>query len=219
MQSLLSQLSMKHKLLLFIALPALLSLWLATGTLWQLWQGSQQASQIELMIEEQLKLNRFLNALQRERGASGVLLTSKGQTFVSEVGGARRDSDSQQQALSGAQQQQWQALWQQVATLRQEVDKLSVASADAAARYTALIVQLLDHNSQQVKGISDAGLLPKLVELNQWVELIERAGRERALLSQAFTQRTPATDLLARIYANQGAFDSYKAQVLRAGGA
>ncbi len=218
MQSLLTQLSIKYKLLLFIALPVLLILWLASGTLWQLWQTSQQATEVALLVSEQRDLNRLLNALQRERGATGVLLTSKGQTFTSEVASARQDSDRQFQALDQIQQQRWQALWQQVAALRQLADQLQIAPPDAAARYTALIVSLLDRNSERLQGLSDVELLPQLMKLNQWVELIERAGRERALLSMAFTQRTPSADLLARIHANQGAFESLKTELLRSGG-
>jgi len=217
-QALLSQLSMKQKLLLFIALPALFGMALALNTLWQLWQSQLQAQQVSEIISAQFRQNTLLNALQKERGSSGVFISSKGQNFSTEVSSARTGSDAGFAGLNKAQQQHWQTLWQQIADIRRNVDAFSINATAAAAAYTKAISSLLDANSQAVQQLSDPDLQRQLIQLNQWVELIEHAGRERALYTLAFSQGKPEPALLTRIALNQGAFDSFRSQVLRNNG-
>jgi len=210
---------MKHKLLLLIALPALLILLLASMELARQVQSWQQASTVTALIEQRVASSLLVNSLQQERGSTGVLLASKGTRFVDEVKVARQSTDQVARNLPTDIRQQWQGNLAAVQALRQQVDAKSINTSAAAAAYTKEITALLDQLVLSSQQVIVPQLASQLATLNLWMQYIERAGRERALVSLAFNAKQVSGDLAEKLAINKGAYDSFRAQLMLIRGA
>ena len=206
MKNLLQNLPMHRKLLLLLFFPSVLLLWFASQSLLLQWQHYQNAAQVRAAIGDHLLLGQLVNALQVERGSSGIFISSKGARFSAEVKKARSGSDEWLAALTGPQRAALSDLIQALPGLRSQIDSFSVDATASAAGYTKHISQLLQRNDQAVQTLTDLTLARQLATLNDWIELIERAGRERALVSLAFSQDQAEPALISRIAQNHGAF-------------
>ncbi|WP_031569347.1 methyl-accepting chemotaxis protein [Rheinheimera texasensis] len=206
MKHLLQNLPMHRKLLLLLFFPSVLLLWFATQSLLAQWQQYQNAVQVRAAISDHLLLGQLVNALQVERGSSGIFISSKGARFGAEVKKARNGSDERLAALTGLQRAELNDLMQALPGLRVQIDSFNLDATAAAAAYTKHISQLLQRNDAVVQTLTDLTLARQLATLNDWIELIERAGRERAMVSLAFSQDQAEPALISRIAQNQGAF-------------
>ncbi len=206
MKNLLQNLPMHRKLLLLLFFPSVLLLWFASQSLLTQWQHYQNAAQVRAAIGDHLLLGQLVNALQVERGSSGIFISSKGARFSAEVNKARSGSDERLAALTGTQRAALSELIQALPGLRSQIDSFGLDATTAAAGYTRYINQLLQRNDEAVQTLTDLTLARQLGTLNDWIELIERAGRERAMVSLAFSQDQAEPALFSRIAQNQGAF-------------
>ena len=162
------------------------------------------------------KISTVVTALQRERGASGVFLGSKGTAMVDALRQFRLDSDvaaKQMQALPAdatADLEKILAALQRISDLRTQIDGQSIDSSESGARYTEMIKALIGYTQSLEAKVSDPQILHALGALNQFVEMKERAGRERALLGLAFSRDRLNADLLSRLSRNLGEFSAYQ---------
>jgi methyl-accepting chemotaxis protein len=162
------------------------------------------------------KISAVVTSLQRERGASGVFIGSGGTSMRDALSQFRIDSDTTIKALRSLSTEASAELIEvlggldEIATLRQQVDAQSINSGESGARYTRLIGSLIGYTHSLEARVSDPRILRALGALNQFVEMKERAGRERALLGLAFSQKQLNADLLARLSRNLGEFAAYQ---------
>lgn len=162
------------------------------------------------------KISAVVTSLQRERGASGVFIGSGGTSMRDALNQFRIDSDTTIKALRSLSTEASAELIEvlggldEIATLRQQVDAQSINSGESGARYTRLIGSLIGYTHSLEARVSDPRILRALGALNQFVEMKERAGRERALLGLAFSQKQLNADLLARLSRNLGEFAAYQ---------
>lgn len=162
------------------------------------------------------KISAVVTSLQRERGASGVFIGSGGTSMRDALNQFRIDSDTTIKALRSLSTEASAELIEvlggldEIATLRQQVDAQSINSGESGARYTRLIGSLIGYTHSLEARVSDQRILRALGALNQFVEMKERAGRERALLGLAFSQKQLNADLLARLSRNLGEFAAYQ---------
>ncbi|MGE7993382.1 methyl-accepting chemotaxis protein [Pseudomonas sp. NPDC089554] len=160
-------------------------------------------------------LSTLITHLQRERGASGVFIGTRGASMGDRLGQLRKASGAAIETvdnLPNAQQQDMQTLLatlKQLPALREQVDKLSIDSGASGARYTEIIQQLVGYTHSLENRVSDVRVGHALNALNQFVELKERAGRERALLGVVFAQDRSDAALLSRVNRNLGEFNAY----------
>ena len=161
------------------------------------------------------KISAVITSLQRERGASGVFLGSSGKTMGDKLAEYRRDTDAataQMRALSdqgsSGMDEALRAL-DELAALRPQIDALSLSSTDSGTRYTNLIKSLVGYTHSLEASVNDPQILRALSALNQFVEMKERAGRERMLLGLVFNQNQFNADLLSRFSRNLGEFSAY----------
>ena len=162
------------------------------------------------------EISAVVTALQRERGASGVFLGSAGTSMRDALSQFRLDSDAQIKSLrplsAAASTELSEVLGglDELASLRQQVNAQSINSSESGARYTRLIGMLIGYTHSLEARVSDPRILRALGALNQFVEMKERAGRERALLGLAFSQKQLNADLLSRLSRNLGEFAAYQ---------
>ena len=162
------------------------------------------------------QISAAVTALQRERGASGVFLGSGGTSMRDALSQFRLDSDAAITSLrslsaeSSAELNEVLGGLNDIVILRQQVDAQSINSSESGARYTRLIVSLIGYTHSLEARVSDPRILRALGALNQFVEMKERAGRERALLGLTFSQKQLNADQLSRLSRNLGEFAAYQ---------
>ncbi|HBZ95219.1 MAG TPA: chemotaxis protein, partial [Pseudomonas sp.] len=158
------------------------------------------------------KISAVITALQRERGASGVFIGSSGTAMRDKLAEYRRDSDAAADHLraqgSNDMNEALRAL-DELGALRPQVDALSLNSTDSGSRYTNLIQTLIGYTHALEASVDNPQILRALGSLNQFVEMKERAGRERMLLGLVFNQNLFDAALLSRFSRNLGEFSAY----------
>ncbi|RMO06111.1 Methyl-accepting chemotaxis protein [Pseudomonas coronafaciens pv. zizaniae] len=160
-------------------------------------------------------LSDVVTTLQRERGASGVFLGSGGKTMQDKLRSLRQETDKAMvemraqstEGLSGTENVS-RAL-DDVIALRLKVDALAINNTESGARFTDIIKVLIGFTYSLEATIEDPQILRALSSLNQFVDMKERAGRERVLLGLAFNQNRFDAALLSRFSRNLGEFSGY----------
>ncbi|SFB07823.1 methyl-accepting chemotaxis protein [Pseudomonas sp. NFPP24] len=161
------------------------------------------------------KLSRLITTLQRERGASGVFLGSGGQSMGDRMLQMRQDSSAAVEvvrglrASGGASLDGVQRALDQLPATRAQIDKLGINSTESGARYTEIIQALVGYTHSLEASVNNATLVYALGALNQFIEMKERAGRERVILGLVFNQDRFDATLLSRFSRNLGEFNAY----------
>ncbi|MDR6354207.1 uncharacterized protein YukE [Pseudomonas psychrotolerans] len=161
------------------------------------------------------RISAVVTRLQRERGASGVFLGSGGKAMQDKLKSFRQDSDQAQSDLRAVASSDDVALQSVLHTLdglpelRTKVDGLGLNSTQSGTAYTDLIKALIGYTHALEAGVEDPAILRALGALNLFVEMKERAGRERVLLGLAFNQNRFEAALLSRFARNLGEFSAY----------
>ncbi len=161
------------------------------------------------------KLSNIVTTLQRERGASGVFLGSGGKSMQDKLKTFRQETDKaivemRAQSTDGIPglEKVNRALDDLIA-LRLKVDALSINGTESSTRFTDVVKTLIGFSYSLEASIEDPEILRALSSLNQFVDMKERAGRERVLLVQAFNQNRFDAPLLSRFSRNLGEFSGY----------
>ncbi|MBV4495669.1 methyl-accepting chemotaxis protein [Pseudomonas sp. SWRI12] len=161
------------------------------------------------------KLSQLITVLQRERGASGVFLGSGGKSMGERMAQARQDSNASAKVVRGlsasdsAQLDNVLQALDQLPVIRGQVDKLGISSTESGVRYTEIIQALMGYTHSLEATINNATIVHALNALNQFIEMKERAGRERVVLGLVFSQDRFDETLMSRFSRNLGEFSAY----------
>ncbi|WP_053147023.1 methyl-accepting chemotaxis protein [Pseudomonas sp. P97.38] len=161
------------------------------------------------------KLSLLITTLQRERGASGVFLGSGGKSMGDRLAQMRRDADTsvaviRELPVSGNNQlTKVISALDELSSVRAQVDKLNISSTESGVRYTDIIQVLMGYTHSLEATINNATIVHALGALNQFIEMKERAGRERVVLGLVFAQDRFDEGLLSRFSRNWGEFTAY----------
>ncbi len=202
-------LTVKSKLLLLLTLPVLTLLGLALNRILMDVGNYSIAQQVETTVSHSVKISQLIGALQAERGASGVVLVSKGVRFKDRLSGLRNKTDDALSLVRPIGLTEFAAIQAEVDELRTKIDGLSVESPVSAARYTKLIADLIAKDHQAELQLAHLGLSRRLATLNKLIETKERAGRERAILGIVFSQSRFTEQTLTTFANNLGAYHAY----------
>ena len=161
------------------------------------------------------KLSQLITTLQRERGASGVFLGSGGKSMGERMVQMRQDSSVAVDVVRGlsatgnAQLDEVLRALDELPATRAQVDKLGISSNESGVRYTAIIQTLIGYTHSLEASVNNATIVHALGALNQFIEMKERAGRERVVLGLVFNQGRFDEALLSRFSRNLGEFTAY----------
>lgn len=203
------------KLVLILACPLLGFLWLASLYIADSYSTLKQMDDtVEASVAAQT-VSRLITALQRERGASGVFLSSKGRAMASRLPGMRQTTDEALDAVKVLAEHDSSQMSTVVAGLnelqatRSHVDGFAITNVESGARFTGYIKSLIGFTHTVERKVQDARLSRALSGLNQFIEMKERAGRERAMLGVVFAQDRFDAPLLASFSRNLGEFSAF----------
>ncbi|NKF50310.1 methyl-accepting chemotaxis protein [Shewanella sp. WXL01] len=189
---------MSNKLALMI-LPPLLAFVFYGGTfVVNKYQSQSQLSTVLELSELAVVNGALVHELQKERGMSAGFIGSKGQSFAASLPKQRQLTDEQvrryQQFIAshelpsefGNKLSNVDASLGRLASVRQQVDNLTISLAEEVAYYTGMngvLLSLVDDAASQSQ-ISELSI--KIKAFGAFLQLKERAGIERAVLSSTF---------------------------------
>jgi methyl-accepting chemotaxis protein len=211
----LKNIPLSAKLVLILACPVLGFLWLASLYIGNSYSTLKQMEDtVEASVAAQT-VSRLITALQRERGASGVYLGSQGRTMANRLPGMRLATDEALSAVRELAARDSSHIGtvlkglDELPASRSQVDAFAITNVESGARFTGYIRSLIGFTHAVERGVQDATLARALGGLNQFIEMKERAGRERAMLGVVFAQDRFDAPLLASFSRNLGEFSAY----------
>ena len=184
----------RHRLMLAIVAPILILIGLAGYDLKAKWDVRSEMARLAPMAQDVANLSRLVHELQRERGTSSVVLSSKGVQMRSDLAEQRKRSDGYRDAavaslkrLSVIDSQDLRAAaTKSVAALgdlnvkREAIDALAIAPPASLAFYSGLIASLLGTTGEIGGATRDGDLSPAIAAYVDFTQGKERAGQERA---------------------------------------
>lgn len=206
---------LRLKLLLILLLPLLGFLTLAGVFVVDNYKTLQDMNATVAASAKAQKLSQLITTLQRERGASGVFLGSNGKAMGERMARMRDDSSASVEVVRRLAQPGNEELasvlraLNELPAIRAQVDKLSISSTESGVRYTEIIQALVGYTHSLEATIDNASIVHALGALNQFIEMKERAGRERVVLGLVFSQGHFDEALLSRFSRNLGEFAAY----------
>lgn len=213
--SVVKHLSISKKLGLLLVLPMLLVVLLSGQQLRGMWHSYHTAQQVKaIVVDARLEAN-YIASLQAERGASSGFIASKGAQFRELLQTARQGTEQAWQGMSAHLQAEFADKHQALLTQRPLVDQLAVTSDVVVTQYTQTIMLLikdLETNAARIEELTAQQALTDIIGLTQWME---RAGRERAMVSVILSKGELAEPLLRKWLHNYGEMQSYRQQVLQ----
>ncbi|GGP89837.1 methyl-accepting chemotaxis protein [Shewanella ulleungensis] len=193
-----SNLKISRKLALLV-LPPLLTSILFGGMYVSNEYRTQQQLQLVIELSNVAIINSALvHELQKERGMSAGYIGSKGQSFKDDLPVQRGQTDNQISRFKQFAQQddfpiQLQSTYDQVTssllqlkTMRDKVSNLAVTVPEQVSYYTQMNTLLLSMVDEAANQSLDSELSMRLKAFAAYLQLKERAGIERAVLSTTF---------------------------------
>src|SRR3954451_24834871 len=188
-----------------IAIACLIPLLALTGfaanNLWQLWEASQSAGRVMVVIEASPAISGLIHELQRERGASVAFVNSKGQA----LGDVMRTQRSATDKAAAAWQQQLSTMnraalgskfnetidasasaMSGLAATRSGIDALSLPGAKTGEYYSSAIARLIGAIQEVSEKTDDARINRHARVVSAFIQRKEFAGQVRATGAPAF---------------------------------
>jgi methyl-accepting chemotaxis protein len=206
-----SNLSFRKKIFTMLALPMIGFLWLSVSAIVDNVNIKNEMSTIAPLTELSVVYSELVHELQKERGMTAGFLGSKGTKFGEKLKSQRQNTDQK----SANKTKFWrdqnfelnevvqlnasieQAL-QKIASLRQQVDSQSISTGAAIAYYTQLNKSLLSVATLNAEISTDALVTKETVAYFNFLQGKERAGIERAIMSNTFAKNEYAPGMLAK---------------------
>ncbi|MGL4636783.1 MAG: methyl-accepting chemotaxis protein [Beijerinckiaceae bacterium] len=184
----------------------------------------EETKKVGTLVELSVGLSHLVHEQQKERGMTGVFISSKDANVRNDLGVQRQATDRQRDELklflSRFDKSAYGASFAKsfediVITLgeieqhRQKVDSFSINGRDATGYYTQLNAKILSLVEQFGRLSSEAEIVWPLVSLASFMQGKERAGIERATGALGFRAGSFSPDLLARIQEMVAAQNTY----------
>jgi len=202
-----SDVSFKHKILMLLALPMLGFLWLSFSSISQSIETRKEMSTLTELTHLSVEYSELVHELQKERGMTAGFIGSNGSKFSVKLRKQRADTDAKQAKMMRFWQQnefsdnQIQQLHMRITQdlsmltgIRNKVDAQNIELASALRYYTQLNAKLLSVSGLIVDISSDASITAETIAYYNFLQGKERAGIERAVLSNVFSKDHFATD-------------------------
>ena len=190
-----------HKLIVMVIIPILALLYFALTGIAEKWRFTGEMERLRDLSVLAVKISGFVHESQKERGATGVFMGSKGTKFSEELRTQRSNTDKKIEALEdfikGFDRNSLDTGFKNdlelglnnlngIGSHRNSVNALSISGGEGVGYYTdmnASFLKVIDH-------ISRISTNPELsVQISAYVNLLrtkEKAGIERAVMSNTF---------------------------------
>ncbi|QFU22911.1 methyl-accepting chemotaxis protein [Shewanella eurypsychrophilus] len=194
-------LTIKNKLLIVILPPILGCIIFGLSIVYNQFQLSQSLAKVEVLSELAGVNSALVHELQKERGMSAGFLSAQGQAFISQLPAQRSLTDKQIRTFKSFisthdlpsvftyQLSEVNNGLSRLNSIRNSVDKLSITIADEVKFYSKLNRELLSIVDQTAHEGGSQTIAIQAASFSAFLQMKERAGLERAVLSSMFGQQ------------------------------
>ncbi len=204
--------SVKTRILLVGLMPLAIALWFMGHVIIDNFNLMNKLSMLEPTTLLDIHIGSYIHEVQKERGASGVFLGSKGKKFRNELSAQRRQTDHKWQELetflktfersygNRFSQKLEQAIQkaQAIRMLRQAIDSMTIPASKALGQYTKHNADWLDIVQATAELTDNAAISQRRSTYANFTKGKERAGIERAILSNIFAQDVLSAEALKK---------------------
>ncbi len=216
--------SLRSKLILIAAIPALALLYFAGSGVFEKLSLSKEMVKLESLVDVSVKIGALAHEMQKERGMSASFISSNGAKFASELPGQRANTDKAVEVFqttlksfnAGSYSDELKTRLESALSNLGELDAkrgmvstLAMDATQSSAYYTKTIGSLLNIPAQ-VSTLSSHNEISRLASAySNLLKAKEHAGIERALLSTVFVADHFTPDTQSRFLKNFSAQDVY----------
>jgi methyl-accepting chemotaxis protein len=200
---LIANLSIKLKLVFLALLPLLGLLYFSISGIQEKWTVMLEIDKIKALSNYSVKASSLVHETQKERGATAGFLGSGGSSFVSELQLQQKDSDKKaadlRSFLNKFESDAYGSEFVQtmnaaikhldgISNMRSSVSSQAVSADEAVTYYTQLNALFLKTISLGAKVADHGGIVKEITGYINFLQSKERAGIERAVLSNVFAE-------------------------------
>ncbi len=190
-----------HKLILMVIIPILVLLYFALTGIAEKWRFTGEMERLRDLSVLAVKISGFVHESQKERGATGVFMGSKGTKYAEELRTQRANTDKKIEALEGfikgfdrnsldtgfkSDLELGLNNLNGIGSHRNQVNALSISGGEGVGYYTDMNASFL----KVIEHVSRVSANPELsIQISAYVNLLrtkEKAGIERAVMSNTF---------------------------------
>ncbi|MDX2367202.1 MAG: methyl-accepting chemotaxis protein [Colwellia sp.] len=206
-----SNLSFRKKIFSLLALPMVGFLWLSINSILDGVAIKNEMSTIAPLTELSVVYSELVHELQKERGMTAGFIGSKGTKFAKKLQNQRQNTDqkrSKQENFWGDNDFSINKIKQLHATINQSLEKLasirqlvdaqSISAGKAITYYTQLNKKLLSVAILNAKVSSNSSITKATIAYYNFLQGKERAGVERAVLSNTFAKNKFSEGMYAK---------------------
>ncbi|MBR9788610.1 MAG: methyl-accepting chemotaxis protein [Vibrionaceae bacterium] len=203
--------SFKRKIIALLTLPIIAFVFLSYLTISQAISTANEMASLNQLVRLSVVYSELVHEIQKERGMTAGYLGSKGEKFGDNLASQRKEVNLKREILS----QYWQSAnieltsiealnnsinrdLDQVESVRRQVDTQEIALSNALSYYTGLNKKLLSVSELVSKISTDATITKETVAYYSFLQGKERAGIERAVLSNVFSKNEFGKGMLVR---------------------
>ncbi|WDE03486.1 nitrate- and nitrite sensing domain-containing protein [Thalassomonas viridans] len=193
------RLKFKHKLFLLLLVPLLGFLYFSLSHLLEVNNQLANARNVEKLLSVTVKNNALVHELQKERGMTAIVLSSRGQKYTRELQEQRRRTDLVHSELARgltdftSENAKINQIISEIKTdldlltgVRSRITNLDISTREAIAFYTKLNDEILQLTGFFIT-MSPKETVPLAIGYYNFLEAKERAGIERAVVSGGFS--------------------------------
>ncbi len=216
MKMLLKNISIRNKLLSMLVLPMLSVIGFSSVIVFQKYREFSITNQLIADSNFFAEIGAVVHDLQKERGSTVTFVSSHGAKMADKVPLLRQDSDKsinvlipdiQARIKKNKHFESVQTQLTKLVELRQQANQFSIDGLKVAAQYTAIIQSLLELTNTVGKTVHNDVIMRGANTYSAYMNMKERAGRERAMLSGVFAMnKMPMTNFL-KISTNLGEYN------------
>lgn len=222
-----SDLSLGKKITGMLILPIIGFLWFGLSSVFQSLSTTNEMAKLTALTKLSTVYSSLVHELQKERGATAGFIGSQGRKFSDNLKKQRqhtndkinereaywRDNKSENSAITSLHNTIDQSL-QELVQIRSQVDSQSIKIGEAIGYYTHLNKKLLSVSSVIAEISTDAKMTNSIVAYYNFLQGKERAGIERAVMSNTFSEDKFAPNMFVKfitlVSEQETYFDNYK---------
>lgn len=219
--------SIRKKVTLALIFPVIALLFYSFSSSYRYYNVHSGMKQVKTMVHTSATISRLVHEIQKERGMTSGFIASGGTKFASELPAQRREVDRETEILkkfisendtdTGIKNGLTAALktFEERSDLRSGVDSASVSSAKATAFYTDMNSKLLYAVFSASGLTNDSSVSRSLAAYANFLSAKEKAGIERALLTNVFANEKFPDGSFGSYSAIKAERDTYISMFLR----